>query len=449
MKLIESDAVDDALLVDQLLVLEELALARARRARCSASSVFQSRCFRRGVSPSSGSMTSESAACSGSRSSRAFQTSASPPPGRSTRWISRSASSASNQWNACADRDRVDAAVGERDPLGGAGERGDRRHAPLELGAHLAHRLDRDRRSRRSGRAGASACPSRRRGRARCGPAAGRASRRCARPPPRDSPAVRARTRRLRRSRALPDGAQTRSRDHDGRDHRKAHGARRRRALRTSLERRCPAAREPQQRRRSRTTPARRRRPHRSRSTCGKTRSSTRREERRREHVLDLPVVAGARSAAAARSTASIALHQRVVVVVTRSRAARSRRPAAARGASRRTRPLMSNQWNAWATVTASTEPSGSGIASALPACDLDLRQHALEARARISSPGSTATTSAPSATSCRVSFPVPAPRSSTRPNGSRSRDPRDRVAARTAAATARRRRRPSRSCSR
>ncbi len=35
-------------------------------------------------------------------SSRTFHTSASPPPGRSTRWISASAGSASNQWNAWA-----------------------------------------------------------------------------------------------------------------------------------------------------------------------------------------------------------------------------------------------------------------------------------------------------------------------------------------------------------
>ena len=44
-----------------------------------------------------------SRAIHGSRSSREFQTSARRPPGRSTRAISGSASSWSNQWNACAE----------------------------------------------------------------------------------------------------------------------------------------------------------------------------------------------------------------------------------------------------------------------------------------------------------------------------------------------------------
>ena len=41
-------------------------------------------------------------------------------------------------------RDGVDPAVRERDALGRPREHRDRRHAPLQLGAHLAQRLDRD-----------------------------------------------------------------------------------------------------------------------------------------------------------------------------------------------------------------------------------------------------------------------------------------------------------------
>ena len=79
----------------------------------------------------------------GSRSSREFQTSASRPPGRSTRAISGSALSWSNQWNACADVTTSADAVGERDRLGAPCERVQRRERALELGAHLVERLDR------------------------------------------------------------------------------------------------------------------------------------------------------------------------------------------------------------------------------------------------------------------------------------------------------------------
>ena len=89
-------------------------------------------------------MISESAACSGLRSSRAFHTSATPPPGRSTRWISRSAASASNQWKAWPTVTASTYASVERDALGRPAERCDSAQPPLELGAHLAHRLDRD-----------------------------------------------------------------------------------------------------------------------------------------------------------------------------------------------------------------------------------------------------------------------------------------------------------------
>src|SRR5919199_272306 len=62
-----------------------------------------------------------------------------------------------------------------------------------------------------------------------------------------------------------------------------------------------------------------------------------------------------------------------------------------------------SNQWNAWATVTASTAPSGSGISSAVPASARTPGSDASSAL-RIASTGSPATTLAPAATSSRVS---------------------------------------------
>ena len=73
-----------------------------------------------------------------------------------------------------------------------------------------------------------------------------------------------------------------------------------------------------------------------------------------------------------------------------------------------------SNQWNACPTVTASTERSGNGIASAVPATASTSGSDD-ESAARIASTGSTATTNAPVGTRRRVSFPVPAARSSTR----------------------------------
>ena len=54
-----------------------------------------------GVLPRYGRSSSFSSTCSRSESSRRFQTSAIVPPGRSTRAISASAGSGSNQWNAC------------------------------------------------------------------------------------------------------------------------------------------------------------------------------------------------------------------------------------------------------------------------------------------------------------------------------------------------------------
>ena len=99
MKLIDSDALDEALLVDDLLVLEERALAALEEAAVREQRT-PSRCLRRGVSPSSGSTPPRAPPARGCRSSRAFQIERDASAGLSTRWISRSASSALNQWNA-------------------------------------------------------------------------------------------------------------------------------------------------------------------------------------------------------------------------------------------------------------------------------------------------------------------------------------------------------------
>src|SRR4051794_4376662 len=84
-----------------------------------------------------------------------------------------------------------------------------------------------------------------------------------------------------------------------------------------------------------------------------------------------------------------------------------STRATSARAAS------ASNQWKAWAAVTASTEASGNGMASAVPS---STSTPATEARSSspISLTGSTATVSAPVGTKRAVNLPVPAARSST-----------------------------------
>ncbi len=74
----------------------------------------------------------------------------------------------------------------------------------------------------------------------------------------------------------------------------------------------------------------------------------------------------------------------------------------------------MSNQCIDCPHSTASTDPSASGIASAGP-CSARADGSCRRNSASIASSGSTAVTSAPSAASTAVSFPVPAPRSSTR----------------------------------
>ena len=75
------------------------------------------------------------------------------------------------------------------------------------------------------------------------------------------------------------------------------------------------------------------------------------------------------------------------------------------------------NQWNAWATVTTSTLPSGSGMASAVPSSASTSGLVATSC-SRMPGTGSTATTSAPVAARRRVSLPVPAARSQTRVPG-------------------------------
>ena len=85
----------------------------------------------------------------------------------------------------------------------------------------------------------------------------------------------------------------------------------------------------------------------------------------------------------------------------------------------RRTRAISgsatawSNQWKACPQVTTSADTSDSGIDSALPASAVTPGR-AASSSARISASGSTAVTRCPRATSPRVSFPVPAPRSTT-----------------------------------
>ncbi len=72
-----------------------------------------------------------------------------------------------------------------------------------------------------------------------------------------------------------------------------------------------------------------------------------------------------------------------------------------------------STQCQACAATTASTLRSGSGMLSALPARTRAPGTTATNC-SRMPSEGSTATTGRPRARSCRVSFPVPAPRSAT-----------------------------------
>jgi len=77
------------------------------------------------------------------------------------------------------------------------------------------------------------------------------------------------------------------------------------------------------------------------------------------------------------------------------------------------TASAASNQCQAWATTTASTLASPSGIRSAVPASTAAPGTAAASC-SRIAREGSTAVTVSPASTSERVSLPVPAPRSST-----------------------------------
>src|SRR6266511_3220121 len=73
-----------------------------------------------------------------------------------------------------------------------------------------------------------------------------------------------------------------------------------------------------------------------------------------------------------------------------------------------------SNQWYDCPATTASTEASGTGIASPLPASAVTPGVE-WDSRRRIASSGSTGTTSWPRLSATRVRMPVPAPRSITR----------------------------------
>src|SRR4029077_20853860 len=79
-----------------------------------------------------------------------------------------------------------------------------------------------------------------------------------------------------------------------------------------------------------------------------------------------------------------------------------------------------SNQWKASPTKTASAKSSGSGIRSAVPA-STRMSAERPASTPRISSFGSTATTSANREARARVSFPEPAARSTTRESASRA----------------------------
>ena len=115
-----------------------------------------------------------SRAWSGSERSRMFQISASEPPGRSTRWISRNGGRDAEPVERLARRSRRRRSVRERDRLGGAVERVDVGERREQLLAHLVDRLDGDHAGRRKGRARGSACRCRRRGRARSRPGSSR-----------------------------------------------------------------------------------------------------------------------------------------------------------------------------------------------------------------------------------------------------------------------------------
>ncbi len=95
-------------------------------------------------------------------SSRTFQTSATRPPGRSTRAISTSAGPWSNQWNACATVTTSALSAGSGIASAPPSTRGRLGHRRAELIEHLGKRLDRrhavtqrDERPRQLARAGA------------------------------------------------------------------------------------------------------------------------------------------------------------------------------------------------------------------------------------------------------------------------------------------------------
>ena len=78
----------------------------------------------------------------------------------------------------------------------------------------------------------------------------------------------------------------------------------------------------------------------------------------------------------------------------------------------------LSNQCQAWPTVTASTLASASGSDSAAASCRGDLRQRLLPARRASRRPARTPSRAGPAVTRLRVSAPVPAPTSATSTTG-------------------------------
>ena len=93
---------------------------------------------------------------------------------------------------------------------------------------------------------------------------------------------------------------------------------------------------------------------------------------------------------------------------------------SASRPPGRRTRAISgsatawSNQWNAWPEATTSADASGSGMISAVPGSPRARKSGVGELGRASPASGSTAVTRCPRATSARLSFPVPAPRSTT-----------------------------------
>ena len=346
MKLIEATRSTTPCSSTQLLVLEELALAALEEAADSASIVFQFRCFRRGVSPTSGSITLRER-----RLQRVALVARVPDEREPAARLQHAMDlaqrpSASNQWNAGATVTRVHPA---RRRAGSARRCRRARRRPAR--AARARRASRAaarprRRSRRSGRAGASACPV---------------------PAARSSTVRPGRSSSLSTMRAIAASGIVRPSAlvHVGR--REAarcgmelrHGARSRRWY-SSESARCPC---PTRFRTSSSALSRSSGAAAETALTDDTRStavpasisSTMRGRRApreprtaatRRHVLDLPVVP-VRARPQRVDDGVDRLHQRVIVVVRRSRSPRSPLPGRSTRCISANAASLSNQWNA------------------------------------------------------------------------------------------------------